>query len=267
MHKRVFTRGFSAPDDMMCVPCFRGPSVNVSNSGSRRAAKACHARGVLFHRDHSHGPGPYSGPRHRVFTLGVGGPVGSGKTALVERLCREFWPTIDLAVITNDIYTREDAEFLARRQVLPLERIVGVETGGCPHSAIREDASVNLAAIAELEKAIPKLDIVIVESGGDNLAATFSPELADRTIYVIDVAEGDKIPRKGGPGITRSDLLVINKIDLAPHVGADLDVMRRDSKRMRGERPFLLISLRTGEGVADMVTWVRQQIESRPVTS
>jgi len=222
---------------------------------------------VIRHRDHSHGPGPYSGPRRQVFTLGVGGPVGSGKTALVERLCRSFWPEFNLAVITNDIYTKEDAEFLARREVLPLERIVGVETGGCPHSAIREDASVNLAAVAGLEKQFAGLQIVIVESGGDNLAATFSPELADRAIYVIDVAEGDKIPRKGGPGITRSDLLVINKIDLAEHVGADLDVMRRDSQRMRGERPFLLISLRTGAGVADLLTWVRRQFESRPRTS
>src|SRR5205823_6809620 len=172
----------------------------------------------VYHREHAPegpGAGPYSGPRRKVFTIGVGGPVGSGKTALVERLCREFWPKHNLAVITNDIYTREDAEFLARREVLPLERIVGVETGGCPHSAIREDASINLAAIAAFEKKFAGLETVIVESGGDNLAATFSPELADRTIYVIDVAEGDKIPRKGGPGITRSDLLVINKIDLA----------------------------------------------------
>ncbi len=222
---------------------------------------------VVHHRGHDHGPGPYSGPRRTVFTLGVGGPVGSGKTALVERLCRAFWPEFNLAVITNDIYTREDAEFLARRQVLPLERIVGVETGGCPHSAIREDASINLAAVGDFEKKFPGLQTVIVESGGDNLAATFSPELADRTIYVIDVAEGDKIPRKGGPGITRSDLLVINKIDLAPHVGADLDVMRRDSTKMRGDRPFLLISLRTGEGVDDLLTWVRRQLESRPRTS
>jgi urease accessory protein len=225
---------------------------------------------VAWHREHSpagQGAGPYSGPRRRVFTLGVGGPVGSGKTALVERLCRTFYPEIELAVITNDIYTREDAEFLARREALPLDRIVGVETGGCPHSAIREDASVNLAAIAELEKKFPALEVVIVESGGDNLAATFSPELADRTIYVIDVAEGDKIPRKGGPGITRSDLLVINKIDLAEHVGADLEVMRRDSRRMRGDRPFLLISLRTGAGVPEMLQWVRSQLASRPRTS
>jgi len=225
---------------------------------------------IARHRDNSaagHGAGAYTGPRRRVFTLGVGGPVGSGKTALVERLCRAFWPEFNLAVITNDIYTREDAEFLARREVLPLDRILGVETGGCPHSAIREDASVNLAAIAELEKKFPELAHVVIESGGDNLAATFSPELADRTIYVIDVAEGDKIPRKGGPGITRSDLLVINKIDLAPHVGADLDVMRRDSTKMRGDRPFLLISLRTGAGVPELLQWVRKHLESRRRTS
>ena len=222
----------------------------------------------MSNRDGPHaGSGPYSGPKRKVFTIGVGGPVGSGKTALVEQLCRTFYPEFNLAVITNDIYTREDAEFLAKRQALPLDRIVGVETGGCPHSAIREDASINLAAVADYEKRIPGLQLVIVESGGDNLAATFSPELADRHIYVIDVAEGDKIPRKGGPGITRSDLLVINKIDLAPHVGADLDVMRRDSKKMRGDRPFFLLSLRTGEGVENLLTWVRQQIESRPRTS
>jgi urease accessory protein len=225
---------------------------------------------VYRHRDHSpegHGSGPYSGPRRKVFTIGVGGPVGSGKTALVERLCRTFWPEFNLAVVTNDIYTREDAEFLARREALPLERIVGVETGGCPHSAIREDASINLAAVADLERRFLGLEAVVVESGGDNLAATFSPELADRTIYVIDVAEGDKIPRKGGPGITRSDLLVINKTDLAPHVGADLDVMRRDSKKMRGDRPFLLVSLRTGDGVEELLRWVRTQLASRPRTS
>jgi urease accessory protein len=223
---------------------------------------------VRRHREHAHpGPGPYAGPRRRVFTLGVGGPVGSGKTALVEHVCRSFYPEFDLAVITNDIYTREDAEFLARREALPLDRIVGVETGGCPHSAIREDASVNLAAVADLERRFPSLEAVVVESGGDNLAATFSPELADRTVYVIDVAEGDKIPRKGGPGITRSDLLVINKTDLAPHVGADLDVMRRDSLRMRGDRPFLLVSLRTGAGVPELTRWLRSQLESRPRTS
>ncbi len=246
MHKAIYTRGSSAPEP-----------------GGLRPPLA-------FHRDHApegHGSGPYSGPRRKVFTLGVGGPVGSGKTALVERLCRTFWPEFNLAVITNDIYTREDAEFLARREALPLDRIVGVETGGCPHSAIREDASINLAAVADLEKRFPGLATVIVESGGDNLAATFSPELADRTIYVIDVAEGDKIPRKGGPGITRSDLLVINKIDLAPHVGADLDMMRRDSTKMRGDRPFLLLSLRTGEGVEDLLQWVRTQLASRPRTS
>jgi urease accessory protein len=237
-------------------------------SASWQTMPDCHGkRRVYFHREHASGASTYAGPKRRVFTLGVGGPVGSGKTALVERLCREFWPAENLAVITNDIYTREDAEFLARRQVLPLERIVGVETGGCPHSAIREDASVNLAAIADLEKKLTGLQIVIVESGGDNLAATFSPELADRTIYVIDVAEGDKIPRKGGPGICRSDLLVINKIDLAPHVGADLEVMRRDSKRMRGDRPFLLISLRTGEAVPELIQWVTRQLASRPKTS
>ena len=240
-------------------------SSDLEESGRLHAPLA-----VRFHRDHSHvggGSATYTGPKRKVFTLGVGGPVGSGKTALVERLCRTFWPEFDLAVITNDIYTREDAEFLARKEALPLERIVGVETGGCPHSAIREDASINLAAVAELEKKFAALKVVIIESGGDNLAATFSPELADRTIYVIDVAEGDKIPRKGGPGITRSDLLVINKTDLAPHVGADLDVMRRDSTKMRGDRPFLLISLRTGEGVEGLLQWVRNQLESRPRSS
>jgi urease accessory protein len=223
---------------------------------------------VSYHFGPGGGGGVFTGPERRVFTLGVGGPVGSGKTALVERLCRTFYPEFDLAVITNDIYTREDAEFLSRREALPLDRIVGVETGGCPHSAIREDASVNPAAVADLESRFPKLEIVIVESGGDNLAATFSPELADRTIYVIDVAEGDKIPRKGGPGICRSDLLVINKIDLAPHVGADLEVMRRDTLRMRRDRPFRMISLRRGDAVEEMLTWVRTQFaQSRTPTS
>ena len=236
MNRAVSTRDFSGPE--VCPP------------GSAR------------HHDPSpmsKGPGPYSGPRRRVFTIGVGGPVGSGKTALVEKLCREFWPAHNLAVITNDIYTREDAEFLARREALPLERIVGVETGGCPHSAIREDASVNLAAIAELEKRFAGLQTVIVESGGDNLAATFSPELADRTIYVIDVAEGDKIPRKGGPGITRSDLLVINKIDLAPMVGASLEVMRDDATRMRRERPFVFTNLKTGQGLERVIRFIEAE--------
>jgi urease accessory protein len=181
--------------------------------------------------------------------VGVGGPVGSGKTALLDALCKHLRGDYQIAVVTNDIYTREDAEFLIRSQALPAERIIGVETGGCPHTAIREDASMNLAAVAELLQRFPHLDLVFIESGGDNLAATFSPELADLTIYVIDVAEGEKIPRKGGPGITRSDLLVINKIDLAPHVGASLEVMDRDSKRMRGERPYVFSNLRTGEGV------------------
>ena len=232
-----------------------------------RQCFVCFHRGGHHHDEMGGGAKTYAGPKRKVFTIGVGGPVGSGKTALTECLCRALRESFEVAAVTNDIYTREDAEFLARREALPLERIVGVETGGCPHSAIREDASINLAALAELEKKFARLDVVIIESGGDNLAATFSPELADRTIYVIDVAEGDKIPRKGGPGITRSDLLVINKIDLAPHVGADLNVMRRDSLKMRGDRPFMLISLRTGEGVEDMVQWVRNQLASRPVIS
>jgi len=185
--------------------------------------------------------------------VGIGGPVGSGKTALMDRLCKRLRDDYDIAAITNDIYTREDAEFLDRSGALAPERIVGVETGGCPHTAIREDASINLAAVAELRSRFPELDIVLIESGGDNLAATFSPELADITIYVIDVAAGDKIPRKGGPGITRSDLLVINKIDLAPMVGASLDVMERDARRMRGERPFVFTNLREGDGVEAVV--------------
>jgi urease accessory protein len=185
--------------------------------------------------------------------VGIGGPVGSGKTALMDRLCKRLRDDYDIAAITNDIYTREDAEFLDRSGALAPERIVGVETGGCPHTAIREDASINLAAVAELRSRFVELDIILIESGGDNLAATFSPELADITIYVIDVAAGDKIPRKGGPGITRSDLLVINKIDLAPMVGASLDVMERDARRMRGERPFVFTNLREGEGVEAVV--------------
>jgi urease accessory protein len=192
--------------------------------------------------------------------VGIGGPVGSGKTALVEALCLRLRDRYSLAVITNDIYTREDAEFLLRREVLPAARIRGVETGGCPHTAIREDASVNLEAARELQQLFPAMDVLFIESGGDNLAATFSPELVDATIYVIDVAEGEKIPRKGGPGITRSDLLVINKIDLAPHVGADLAVMERDARRMRGERPFLFTNLKTGVGVDAAVEWIRRDL-------
>jgi urease accessory protein len=192
--------------------------------------------------------------------IGIGGPVGSGKTALTEALCLRFRDDVDMAVITNDIYTKEDAEFLVRRGALPPLRVLGVETGGCPHTAIREDASVNLEAIRELTARFPALDLLIVESGGDNLAATFSPELVDATIYVIDVAEGEKIPRKGGPGITRSDLLVINKIDLAPYVGADLAVMDRDARRMRGERPFVFTNLRDGVGVDAVVEWIRTDL-------
>ena len=202
------------------------------------------------------------GLEHKPLVIGVGGPVGSGKTALVDRLCKALRDTYRLAVVTNDIYTKEDAAFLCHSGALEAARILGVETGGCPHSAIREDASVNLEAIAALLKRFPDLQLVFVESGGDNLAATFSPELADHTIYVIDVAAGDKIPRKGGPGITRSDLLVINKIDLAPYVGADLQVMARDATRMRGERPFVFTNLRDGTGFPDVLTWVNQQVEA-----
>jgi urease accessory protein len=191
--------------------------------------------------------------------IGIGGPVGSGKTALVEMLCREMSPKYSLAVVTNDIYTREDAEFLVRSGVLPRERIIGVETGGCPHTAIREDASLNLDALRKLESSF-KPDIVFLESGGDNLAATFSPELVDAFIYVIDVAEGDKIPRKGGPAICRSDLLLINKIDLAPHVGADLQVMERDAKLMRKDRPFLFTDLRHKVGIGPVVDWIEKSV-------
>jgi urease accessory protein len=190
--------------------------------------------------------------------VGVGGPVGSGKTALVEALCHALRDRYELAVVTNDIYTREDAEFLIRREALGPGRIIGVETGGCPHTAIREDASMNLAAVDELEQRFPGLDLVFVESGGDNLSATFSPELSDLTLYVIDVCAGDKIPRKGGPGITRSDLLVINKIDLADGVGASLEVMDRDSRRMRGERPFVFTNLRTGQGLHEIISFIER---------
>jgi urease accessory protein len=197
--------------------------------------------------------------RKETLRVGVGGPVGSGKTALVDALCKRMRHSHQIAVVTNDIYTREDAEFLIRSQALTPDRIRGVETGGCPHTAIREDASMNLAAIAELTSLFTDLDLIIVESGGDNLAATFSPELSDLTLYVIDVAAGDKIPRKGGPGITRSDLLIINKIDLAPYVGASLEVMERDAKKMRGERPFVFTNLKTGQGLDQVVEFIRRE--------
>ena len=195
---------------------------------------------------------------HGPLRIGIGGPVGSGKTALMERLAKAMRDRYDIAAITNDIYTKEDAEILTRSGALPPERIMGVETGGCPHTAIREDASINLAAVAEMRARFPDLDLVLLESGGDNLAATFSPELADLTIYVIDVSAGDKIPRKGGPGITRSDLLVINKTDLAPHVGASLDVMDRDARRMRGARPFVFTNLRTGDGLEAVIRFIEE---------
>jgi urease accessory protein len=197
--------------------------------------------------------------RLQPLRVGVAGPVGSGKTALVDALCKQLRDRFEIAVVTNDIYTKEDAQFLVRSGALAEERIVGVETGGCPHTAIREDASINLDAVEALAARFPMLDIIIIESGGDNLAATFSPELADLTLYVIDVAGGDKIPRKGGPGITRSDLLVINKTDLAPHVGASLEVMDRDARKMRGERPFVFTSIRGGEGVEAVADFVIQQ--------
>ncbi|WP_447972570.1 urease accessory protein UreG [Nitrospira sp. Kam-Ns4a] len=215
-----------------------------------------------MHGHHHHeGGGPTRARAKGIPVVGVGGPVGSGKTALVEALCRRLCKRWSLAVVTNDIFTKEDAEFLTRRGVLPPERILGVETGGCPHTAIREDASHNQEAIDELVRRVPDVELIFVESGGDNLAATFSPELADRVVYVIDVAAGDKIPRKGGPGVTRSDLLVINKIDLAPHVGANLAVMERDSRAMRGDRPFVFTNLLSGEGLDTVVAWVEQLLK------
>ncbi|HTP34529.1 MAG TPA: urease accessory protein UreG [Candidatus Acidoferrales bacterium] len=195
----------------------------------------------------------------RAYRVGIAGPVGSGKTALVDQLTRALWPQVNLGVVTNDIYTREDAEFLMRQGTLPLDRIRGVETGGCPHAAIREDASMNLEAIDDLERAHPGLELVFVESGGDNLAAAFSPELVDTSMYVIDVSGGDKIPRKGGPGIRRSGLLVINKVDLAPYVGASLEVMDRDARRMRGDLPFVFTNMKTGEGLARVIEWLDAQ--------
>lgn len=194
-----------------------------------------------------------------ILRVGIGGPVGSGKTALVDALCKNMRDRYQIGVVTNDIYTSEDQQFLIRSQALPEERILGVETGGCPHTAIREDASMNLAAVDELSQKFTDLDFIMVESGGDNLSATFSPELADLTIYVIDVSAGDKIPRKGGPGITRSDLLVINKIDLAPYVGASLDVMDRDAKKMRGERPFIFSNLKTGRGLDEIIGFIEKR--------
>lgn len=194
--------------------------------------------------------------RNGPLRVGIGGPVGTGKTALMDALCKQFRASYDIAAITNDIYTKEDAEFLTRAGSLPPERILGIETGGCPHTAIREDASINLAGVADLSRRFPQLDLILIESGGDNLAATFSPELADLTIYVIDVSAGDKIPRKGGPGITRSDLLVINKIDLAPFVGASLEVMDRDARKMRGKRPFVFANIRAGIGVPEVAAFV-----------
>ena len=194
---------------------------------------------------------------HGPLRIGIGGPVGSGKTALMDALCKHFRDRYDIAAITNDIYTKEDAEFLMRAGSLPVERIMGIETGGCPHTAIREDASINLAGIADMRRRFPDLDLILIESGGDNLAATFSPELADITIYVIDVSGGEKIPRKGGPGVTRSDLLVINKIDLAPYVGASLEVMATDAARMRKTRPFTFANMKKGQGVDEVIAFLR----------
>ncbi|WP_128894965.1 urease accessory protein UreG [Longirhabdus pacifica] len=209
---------------------------------------------------HHHGWEKPNISTNRPFRIGIGGPVGSGKTALVEKISKKIRDRYSLAVITNDIYTKEDAEILIRQSALPTERIVGVETGGCPHTAIREDASMNFDAIESLEESIPNLDIIFIESGGDNLAAAFSPELVDRFIYIIDVAQGEKIPRKGGPGIMRSDLLIINKTDLAPHVGASLEVMERDTLTMRGDKlPFVFSNMMAGEGVDSIIDWIDQQ--------
>jgi urease accessory protein len=198
-------------------------------------------------------------PINSPLRVGIGGPVGSGKTALTLALCRSLRDRYDVAVVTNDIYTEEDAKFLVRNQALAPERILGVETGGCPHTAIREDASINLEAVARLSQRFPQLDVIFVESGGDNLAATFSPELSDLTLYVIDVAAGDKIPRKGGPGITKSDLLIINKIDLAPYVGASLEVMDQDARKMRGLRPFQFTNLKTGQGLVEVIEFIERE--------
>jgi urease accessory protein len=197
-------------------------------------------------------------PALSCLRLGIGGPVGSGKTALTLRLCQKLRDTVNMAVVTNDIYTKEDSEFLTRNDAMPAERIRGVETGGCPHTAIREDASINLTAIAELQATFEGLELIIIESGGDNLAATFSPELSDLTLYVIDVSAGDKIPRKGGPGITKSDLLIINKTDLAPMVGASLEVMERDAKKMRGDKPFVFSNMKTGDGLDEIIAFIKE---------
>ena len=219
-------------------------SLNASSS-----SRAAGPRAAVATDRGSHGP----------LRVGIGGPVGSGKTALTLLLCRHLRERYEVAVVTNDIYTREDAEFLVRNEALPPERILGVETGGCPHTAIREDASINLEAVDRLQRAFPQLELVFIESGGDNLAATFSPELSDLTIYVIDVSAGDKIPRKGGPGITKSDLLVINKIDLAPHVGASLEVMDSDARKMRGHRPFVFSNLKVGKGLDEIIAFIEHQ--------